>query len=150
MALTEKEAAFVREYLIDCNATQAAIRAGYSQKTAASIGSENLRKPHIQEAIDKAIQKRSEKTEISAEYVLKTIKDTIERCSQATPVLDREGEPTGEYRFDSTAVLKGAELLGKHLKLFTEKTELTGPNGGPIQTDNVTRVTFIRPPKKSD
>lgn len=127
--LTPKQALFVKEYLVDLNATQAAIRAGYSEKTAYSIGEENLRKPDIALAIQEASKERAAKVDITAEYVLQTIKNTIERCAQAEPVLDRDGVPTGEYRFDSTAVLKGSELLGKYLKLFTEKVETSNPDG---------------------
>lgn len=140
MSLTGKQQRFVEEYLVDLNATQAAIRAGYSEKTAYSIGDENLKKPEIAKSIQEAMNKRAKRTEVNADYVLRTITETIERCKQAEPVLDREGQPTGEYRFDSTAVLKGAELLGKHLKMFTDKTELTGANGGPI---NVSRIELV-------
>ena len=63
--------------------------------------------------------------------------DTIERCRQAKPVYDKAGDPVlvfneqdqtivPAYEFDSSAVLRGAELLGKHLKLFTDKTEVSG------------------------
>lgn len=131
--LTARQQAFIREYLVDLNATQAAIRAGYSQKTAQEIGAENLSKPMIAAAIQAAMDKRAQKTDITAEYVLRTIKETIERCAQAEPVRDREGNETGEYRFEHAGVLKGCELLGKHLKLFTDKTELTGKDGGPIE-----------------
>lgn len=68
--LTAKQAAFVAEYLIDLNATQAAIRAGYSEKTAPFIGSENLKKPNIDAAIQAAQQKRSDRTEITQDRVL--------------------------------------------------------------------------------
>lgn len=132
MTLTDKQQRFVAEYLIDLNATQAAIRAGYSEKTARQIGEQNLSKLDIASAIQAAIKKRAERTQVDADYVLRTIVDTIERCKQAEPVRDREGEATGEYKFDAGAVLKGAELLGKHLKLFTDKTELTGANGAPL------------------
>lgn len=127
--LTPKQSLFVKEYLIDLNGTQAAIRAGYSEKTARQIAEENLSKPDIQAAVQEAMDKRAQKVEITAEYVLTTIKNTIERCAQAEPVLDRDGNPTGEYKFDSNAVLKGAELLGKHLKLFTDKVDISNPDG---------------------
>lgn len=67
---TAKQEAFVREYLIDLNATQAAIRAGYSAKTASEVGHENLRKPQIAAAIQAAMNARSQRTEITADYVL--------------------------------------------------------------------------------
>ena len=68
--LTPKQAAFVAEYLVDLNATQAAIRAGYSAKTAGSVGAENLSKPEIAAAIAEAQRKRAERTEITQDRVL--------------------------------------------------------------------------------
>ena len=68
--LTPKQAAFVAEYLIDLNATQAAIRAGYSAKTAHSVGAENLTKPEIAAALAVAQQERAERTEITQDRVL--------------------------------------------------------------------------------
>lgn len=69
--LTPKQQRFVDEYLIDLNATQAAIRAGYSERTAYSIGDENLKKPEIKKAIEQAKAKRSQRTKIEADSVLK-------------------------------------------------------------------------------
>lgn len=71
--LTAKQRAFVREYLIDLNATQAAIRAGYSEKTAYSIGEENLKKPDVASAIDAAMKIRADRTDITADRVLKEL-----------------------------------------------------------------------------
>lgn len=73
MALTAKQQLFVREFLLDLNATQAAIRAGYSQRTAQEQGSQMLARPEIKAAIDAAKIERSERTEIEAERVLKEI-----------------------------------------------------------------------------
>lgn len=130
--LTPKQAAFVREYLVDLNASAAYLRAGYKTGNANVLGPRLLANAGIAQAIQKAMDERSKRTEITADYVLTTIRNTVERCQQAEPVLDREGKPTGEYRFDSTAVLRGAELLGKHLKLFTDKTEVTGKDGAAL------------------
>jgi phage terminase small subunit len=149
--LTPKQKRFVEEYLVDLNATQAAIRAGYSAKTAYAIGEENLRKPEIKAAVDEAMAKRAERTEIDQDYVINVIRNTIERCAQAQPVLDAFGNPlkietpTGDlaaaFRFKEMAVLKGAELLGKHLGMFIDKHELTGKNGQPLgQTSGVLLV----------
>ena len=115
-AMTPKQEAFVREYLVDLNATQAAIRAGYSKRTAHVIGHENLTKPEIAAAIETAMNERAKRTEITADYVLEGIRDTVERCRA-------EGEA-----FNPAQALKGFELLGKHLKLFTDKLEHTGRN----------------------
>lgn len=132
--LTPKQQRFVDEYLVDLNATQACIRAGYSKKTAYSMGEENLRKPEIKKAIEQAQQQRQQRTEIDQDYVINTIIETIERCKQAKPVLDKKGEPVyvetldGEivpaYRFEAGNVLKGLELLGKHLGMFNDKLKI--------------------------
>lgn len=70
MKLRPKQERFVQEYLVDLNATAAAIRAGYSKKTAEVIGYENLRKPQIKEAIDKAIQTRNQRLEVTQDMVI--------------------------------------------------------------------------------
>lgn len=122
--LTPKQDMFVREYLIDLNATQAAIRAGYSAKNADKIGSELLGKTGVKQAVQAAMDKRAEETGIDAKFVLNGIVKLIERCEQAVPVLDNEGNETGEWRFESNSAMRGYELLGKHLKLFTDKVEI--------------------------
>ena len=71
ISMTPKQRRFVDEYLCDLNATQAAIRSGYSKKTARFIGAENLTKPNIAAAIAAAVAKRSDRTEVTADYVLK-------------------------------------------------------------------------------
>ena len=76
--LTNKQALFVKEYLKDLNATQAAIRAGYSKKTANVIGPENLSKPYIQKVISEAMQKRSERTQVDADWILKHCSEMLE------------------------------------------------------------------------
>ena len=80
--LTAKQKRFVEEYLIDLNATQAAIRAGYSRNSARAIGVENLTKPALAAAVENAIRERSEATKINAEWVLKQAVELHLRCMQ--------------------------------------------------------------------
>lgn len=121
--LTPKQALFCKEYLVDLNATQAAVRAGYSKKTAKEIGFENLTKPHLVELIQELMNKRSKKVEIDGDWVLSKLKQVAERCMQEEPVI-AQGEPTGEFKFDSSGANKALELIGKHHKLFTEKIDV--------------------------
>lgn len=126
--LTAKQARFVDEYLIDLNATQAAIRSGYSAKTANEQGARLLAKVSVQASLSEKIKEREKRTEITQDYVLQTIVETVERCKQAEPVMIRvDGEliESGEYKFDATNVLKGAELLSRHLGMFNDKLALT-------------------------
>lgn len=76
--LTAKQELFCKEYLIDLNATQAAIRSGYSEKTAAKIGSENLIKPDIQSMIQMLFDERAERVELDSDYVLENLRKTYE------------------------------------------------------------------------
>jgi phage terminase small subunit len=124
MALTEKQRRFCDEYLIDLNASDAARRAGYSQKTSKESAAQLLTNINVQAYITSKIKIRSERVNITQDYVLSTIAATIERCRQAEPVRDSEGNEIGEYKFDAGAVLKGCELLGKHLAMWTEKQQV--------------------------
>lgn len=152
--LTEKQRRFIEEYLVDLNATQAAIRAGYSPDTAHAIGWENLRKPEIESALAEARRAQTERTRIDADYVLNTIRETVERCRQAEPVFDKKGEavlvetPDGgvakAYVFDSKGVLKGCELLGRNLALWKDRVEHTGKDGGPIETKELSESEAAR------
>ena len=120
--LTNKQKMFCREYLVDFNATQAAIRAGYSEKTAKDIGCQNLAKVYLQEEIQRLMDERSARVNISADDVLKDIIETRNTCKEYMLV---EGEFGASV---SSAAINGRnksnELLGKHLKLFTDKVEL--------------------------
>ena len=115
--LTPKQQRFVEEYLIDLNATQAAIRAGYSEKTAKEIGSENLTKPNIAKAIQEAQENLSNKTQLTVDMVVQG--------------LLKEAQDYAEGSTQSARVSAWAHL-GKHLGMFKDKIEHSGDPNNPI------------------
>jgi len=141
--LEPRQRRFVDEYLIDLNATQAAIRAGYSEKTAGSIGSENLTKPEIASAIQAKQAERLKRVETSQDYVLTNLTEVVERTMQRAPVLefDRDAkayvQATDEkgndiWTFDARNAVAALNLVGKHHGMFVDKHEIAGAGGGPI------------------
>ena len=131
--LTPKQQRFVDEYLIDLNATQAAIRAGYSEKTAYSIGDENLKKPEIKKAIEQAQQERQKRTLVTQDDVIRG--------------LLTEAEWQGEGSSHSARVSAWAHL-GKHLNMFTDKVDHTSSDGSMTPHAPVFNLNPVRP--KSD
>lgn len=128
-ALTPKQERFVAEYLIDLCATDAAKRAGYSERTAHSIGHELLGKPHIQEAIAAQKAARAERVQVDADWILERLVENVERSMQAVEVLDSKGKPTGEYVYQGNVANKALELLGKHHGMFSDNVNLRTPDG---------------------
>jgi phage terminase small subunit len=125
-SLNAKQEAFVREYLIDSNGTQAAIRAGYSAKTAYSIGNENLKKPEIVKAIEEGRAKLAEKVDIAKEDITARLDEIALRCMRHEQVLDNKGMPTGEYKFDASGAIKANVELAKMLGYAVpDKVDLT-------------------------
>ncbi|KRE33285.1 terminase small subunit [Paenibacillus sp. Soil724D2] len=124
MSLTVKQAMFVKEYLVDFNAGAAAVRAGYSEKTAYEMGYENLRKPQISEAIAEAQNKRIERVEWTADEILRDLKEIAQSVNEQTK--DR---------------LKAYELGGKAIAMFTDKVEQSGVVGVNIINDIPKRTT---------
>lgn len=116
--LNEKQKQFCEEYIIDLNGTQAAIRAGYSEKTANRIASELLSKLDIQEYIQKIKNKRSERVKYSQDELMRDILEVKNRCLQANPVLDKEGNETGVWKFDSNGANKALDMLAKHVGFY--------------------------------
>lgn len=149
--LTDKQKEFVRQYLVDLNATQAAIRAGYSVKTAYRQGADLLQKTSIREAIEKAQVKRARRVEVTQDYVLSNLVEVVERTMQRAPVTDRKGEQVTDeegravWTFDAKNANRALELLGKHLGIFADKVkaEVSGPDGGPVASEIVVR--FVEP-----
>jgi len=159
--LTDKQELFAREYLKDLNATQAAIRAGYSEKTAKEAGYENLTKPHVLELVAELKAQRIEQTGIDAAYVLRRlveidemdVLDILMTNGELKPIAQwpkvwrttLSGMDVTEMAGDAAGLLKkikwpdkvkNLELLGKHVTVqaFKDnvKNELVGPNGLPL------------------
>ena len=116
--LNEKQKQFCEEYIIDLNGTQAAIRAGYSKKTARAIANELLTKLDIQEYICVLKNKRSERVKYSQDELMRDILEVKNRCMQANPVLDKEGNETGIWKFDSNGANKALDMLAKHVGFY--------------------------------
>lgn len=151
--LSAKQKLFVEEYLIDLNATEAALRAGYSKRSAGAIGAENLKKPQIAEAIDAAIAKRVEQIEITQDAVVQELAliafSNIANIASWGPkgVVVRESEKLPDAVLSAVAQLSetatGVTLrmhdklaaltnLGRHLGMFREKVDIEVRDGAEI------------------
>lgn len=146
--MTKKQKRFIEEYLIDLNATQAAIRAGYSPDTAYSIGQENLNKPEIKAHIDRAMAERSKRTGVNADRVIQELAkiafvNAAEVIDTKTATVKEDALPEDTAAIQSVKVktfgedglerevkmadkIKALELLGKHFGMFKDKVELSG------------------------
>ena len=127
--LKPKQQRFCDEYLVDLNATQAAIRAGYSEKTARVIGAENLTKPAVKEYVEKRMKEKEEALIANQDEVLKYLTSVLRGESRASVVVV---ESTGDFMSEARELqkapdekerLKAAELLGKRYSLFTDKVQ---------------------------
>lgn len=121
MALTAMRERFVDEYLVDLNATQAAIRAGYSPKTAYSMGQRLLKDVEVQAAIQEARARREKRTEITQDRVVQEIADNAFR--QASDTQDSE--------FKHSSKTKYLDMLCKHLGVYDKsmQVEITDRSG---------------------
>lgn len=148
--MTKKQKRFADEWLIDLNGTQAAIRAGYSPETAASIASENLRKPEIEKYIAKAMAERSRRTGVNQDRVVLELAKIA--FIKMTDVVDADGRIREDAREEDlsciesikckksvtdtgsseerevkvSSKMKALELLGKHLGMWNDKLEVSG------------------------
>ena len=132
--LTDKQKRFVEEYLIDLNATQAAIRAGYSADTARQIGAENLSKLVIQEAIQDAQNKRAKRVNVTQDDILKGLLEIVAMSTGKQKITETELSKVDgsivpmdveKVCFEPHAANKALELLGKHLGMFKDKVEVS-------------------------
>ena len=151
--LSAKQRLFVEEYLVDLNATEAALRAGYSKKSAKQIGTENLAKPAVAAEIEKALKKRVERIEVSQDAVIQelagiafaNIFDVAQWDGQSVNVFDSGSLPKSVLSAVSqvSATAHGVTLrmhdkhaalvtIGKHLGMFAEKVNFEIRDGADI------------------
>lgn len=159
-----KQKAFCKEYLVDLNATQAAIRAGYSKKTAGAYSAQLMQTPSIKEEIENLMQERSERTQITADRVLEElahlafydptqlfkieqgsliIADTDSLPEREKRALVQASELSGKVsklEVKMADKLGALQMLGKHLKMFTDKTEIGVEDGKPLEI-------IVKPPR---
>lgn len=131
--LEPQQLRFIDEYLSDkeFNAKQAAIRAGYSEKTAEAQASRLLRSVKVRAEIERRQKKVAKKFELNQEWIIKQLIKVHKRCMQSTAVTDKEGNPIGEYKFEASAANKSLELLGKHLGMFADRFKIGGDKDSP-------------------
>jgi phage terminase small subunit len=120
-SLTPRQQRFAEEYIVDCNATQAAIRAGYSPVGAEQYGHILLEKTQVSAAIQLALHEKAERTQITGDMVLYKLWQLGNSA-------------------DGHVAVKALELVGKHLRMFPDRHEISGRDGNPIEITSVTRV----------
>lgn len=151
--ITAKQKRFVNEYLVDLNATKAAIRAGYSVRTARAIAAENLTKPYIQKQIQKEMADRAARIEVTQDKVIRelgciafaNIFDYLKIQDNKIVILNMEQIPLAALpaiagiketecgvSFRLCDKLRALELLGRHLGMFKDKVEISGSLENPF------------------
>ena len=123
-ALTTKQQRFCEEYLKDLNASRAILRAGYKTANPNRVGHELMQKEGVRFALDGLMAERAEKVKVDANFVIQKILKSLERA---------------EKKENETAVLRASELIAKHLGMFVEKSEISGPEAGAIELEKRTR-----------
>lgn len=139
MKLTDKQNMFVAEYLIDLNATQAAIRAGYSEKTAAEQAARLLGNVNVQKALQQRMKDREARTAITADRVLKEL---------AKPAFSEGKDIPGWEGLRPSDRLKALELIGKHMSMFVERIDHSGSIARPY--DGMTKEQVLAALEKAE
>jgi phage terminase small subunit len=119
-SLTDKQRRFAEEYLVDLNATQAVIRAGYNTKWPNRIGFQLLENQAVRIAVDGLRAQRTKNSDVTKDFVLIGIQKAIKAAEDSN---------------NHNAVLRGYELLARHLGMFVERTEISGPDGDAIKME---------------
>lgn len=134
--MTVKQKRFCEEYLISGNATQAAVAAGYSQRTARAIGTENLQKPYIRDYIQSRLHEMDEKSIAKADEVMEYLTAAMRgQVQEEFPMFNDDGVSIGKKQISPRDRNKAAELLAKRFGLLTDKLNVSGNVGVEIIDD---------------
>lgn len=164
-ALTAQKRRFAQEYLKDLNGRKAAIRAGYSERSAQVTGSRLLNEVAVSQYIDELMGDRSARTAITTDMVLRELavlglsdisffefdEEGYVQLREGAPDMamravksvkrrvrfDKDGNKMIESEIELWDKNSALRMLGKHLAMFTDRHEITGPDGGPIKTEHV-------------
>lgn len=117
-SLTDKQRQFCEEYMKDLNASKAVMRAGYNTKYPNRVGVQLLQNAKVKMAIDALLNQKKQNNDVTADYVLRKIIRIVEKAEEAD---------------NHNASLRGLELIAKHLGMFVERKEISGPDGGAIE-----------------
>ncbi len=152
--LTAKQEAFCQEYLVDYNATQAALRAGYDSNNLRKVGYTLKHTPAVRERIYELITERNQRLLIAEEYIIDTLVEVITRCTQAEPIRTYDSQqkcwvPTGEWKFDPANAIKAIDVLAKYIgmnaqKRLTEAKETIKTKQGMSKEQFDTLITAVR------
>ena len=125
--LTLKQQRFADEYIICGNATEAAVKAGYSRKTAGVVGSENLKKPNIKSYIDQRLEELKSEKVADQQEVLEFLTSVMrgEKTEQTLCSIGELGQQVIDIDIGAKDRIKAAELIGKRHRLWTDKQEIT-------------------------
>ena len=144
--MTPRQKTLCREYMIDFNKPKAAIRAGYSEKTAGQVGYNTLNVPHVQAYLAELLMKKHEELELTSKDILADLVEVKNRCMQKEPVMifdtaKKKWVQSGEWKFDSKGALKALELIGKEFGMYETKIKHSNDPENPMPSN----VTFYIP-----
>lgn len=143
--MTEQQRRFADKYFETLNGSQSAIYAGYSERTARQQAYNMLQDPEIEAYITGLRQEYAEKAGVNKQWIVERFKDISDRCVQAEPVLDSNGIPTGEYKFDSSGANKATEMLGKIIGVFEKDND----QSKPVTTNVINLGAGVKPDETS-
>jgi|GEM_PF-705615 len=142
--LNPRQSRFISEYLVDLNGKQAAIRAGYSERSAKQIACRLLREAAVKKAVAQAMEQRQARTELSQDEVIQDLRELRDICMGRKPVkimtiVKNTRESTAEpvevegVMFEPASANRALELLGRHMRMFTDKMDVVS-NGQTLQS----------------